>query len=641
LEFLSASPGQGSGVFVGAVTGIGADGQRCSGKIRHQDGQVLLSLPGDFVDQAAYPLLLDPLVGPVLTLVNDALFPLFDDFRPDLAFDAKSDQFLVAWERRISASETRVFARRFSAAGVANSSVVQLSTLPVIAGSAGRPAVANMAGNNRWCVVWQEQEESLTPGVPISSIMIAFLRNDFTTAPTVQTIHSVFGAAQTDPDVGAVHSLANLFGIGYGLVVWRDEHLDRLAMRSFQAFSSSTVNYGATLTLVSDSSSQLAATTYSAPSISRSATNASLGGGQRQLVVAKATTTGLFAGTKLRGFLLSTPGAGGPIDAVLLSTSDVHVPAAGSVDHPDVDGLDQQWVCAFEATDSLGNPYIRALSVTVNAAGNGLQPGGVVDVVPASSLFDYTRPSVGYAPGKSWIGWRSTGALLVNSSLRLRAYDSKTLTPAEGPFTLGSGDKDQDEWVAVATAYSGGPYVDGYLLQNTTIGLGAIPNYPSERAFAVWSANDSNGSGDILGQALDSTSNGGSYQDLGGGCGSQGLVTFPKNPALGTSAWRSVIANLPSTTAAAFYNLSTANPASASPCGVCLWLPFETSGSALLLAPTPTSKQAVVQSTIPAKPTLVGAQLNLQWTLVDPNASSCPSFPGISNSAIWRLTLGL
>jgi hypothetical protein len=253
LEFLTGSPGLGSGVFVGAVTGIAADGERCAGWLDYQDGELVFGLPDDFVERAAYPLLLDPLVGPVLGLSSEGMFFNNDDFRPDLAFDADSAQILVAWERQVSASETRVFARRFSEAGVATSNTVQLSSLPVIAGSAGRPAVANISGSNRWSVVWQEQEESLTPGLLISSIRIAFLPTNFTVAPTYTTIHSVFGAAQVDPDVGAVHSLANLFGAGFGLVVWRDEELGRLALRSFTIVGTDTFTYGTTTTLVSDS----------------------------------------------------------------------------------------------------------------------------------------------------------------------------------------------------------------------------------------------------------------------------------------------------------------------------------------------------------------------------------------------------
>jgi hypothetical protein len=639
LEFLAGPGGCAGGVFVGAVTGISADGQRCAGSLGYRDGELSLHLPGAFVDQAAYPLLLDPLVGPLLTLSTEGVFSNNDDFRPDLAFEAASAQVLVAWERRVSASESRVFARRFSEAGAATSNTVQLSTVPLVSGTAGRPAVATISAGKRWCVVWQEQEQGLEPGVVISGIRIAFLNNNFTVAPASESIHSVFGDAQLDPDVGSVHFQTNFFGIGYGLVVWRDEELNRLAMRPFESSIVGPV-YGTTVTLVADSSGPISSVTYSSPSISRSSVHENLDGARRQLVVARAETTGVSAGSKLTGFLLRAPsGTSTQFQPAKLSTFDFHVPAVGGVNRPSIDGLDRRWVCAFESTDSLGNPYIRASTATLDASGNGVLVGAPVDVVAPSPLFDYTRPSVGYSPGKTWIGWRSVGATTGGSTLRLRAYDSNSLTPSEGPFTLDTGDQDADEWISVATAYSGGPYVDAYTLAAPNSGLATIPNYPSENAFVAWSVNDSSGSGDVLGQALSNTSGGGSSVDLGGGCGSQGLVSFPKPPALGTSAWRSVIANLPPTTAAAFYNLTTVNPALASPCGVCLWLPFEVSGSAPLLGTT--TKQAVLQLAIPAKPSLVGAQLSVQWTLVDPASSPCPNFPAVSNSAIWRLTLGL
>jgi hypothetical protein len=311
----------------------------------------------------------------------------------------------------------------------------------------------------------------------------------------------------------------------------------------------------------------------------------------------------------------------------------------GTVEDTDIDGLDRGWVCAFEATDALQNHYVRALPLLLDSSANGLQVGSVIDVVAASSIADAGRPSVGYSPGKTWIAWRSTSAFSNLSTLRLRAFDSNSLTAAEGPFTVGTRDEDQDEWVAVATAYSGGPFVDVYNLTNPISGQATIPNYPSENAFVVWSFNDTSGSGDILGQAMANTSNAGSTEDLGGGCGSQGTVSFPKHPAIGTSAWRFRIDNLPGTTAAAFYNLTTAPFASAVPCGSCLWMPFEISGSAPLVGTT--TKSALLQVVIPAKPGLVGAQMIAQWTLVDPLASPCPSFAGVSNGTLTRTTLGL
>jgi hypothetical protein len=189
MEFLVAQEEGGSGVSVGAVTGIAADGQRCEGWLRFEAGQLLFGLPEAFVESAAYLLVLDPLVGTVVTLSSEGLFSNNDDARPELAFDSDTAQVLVAWERRISASEARVFARRFSETGVATGNTIQLSSLPVIAGSAGRPAVVNVSAANRWSVVWQEQEESLSPGVLISSIRLANVPTNYTTAPNYETIH--------------------------------------------------------------------------------------------------------------------------------------------------------------------------------------------------------------------------------------------------------------------------------------------------------------------------------------------------------------------------------------------------------------------------------------------------------------------
>jgi hypothetical protein len=107
-----------------------------------------------------------------------------------------------------------------------------------------------------------------------------------------------------------VHSLANLFGAGHAPVVWRDEELGRNAMRGFQLSALPESFYGPTQTLVADANGQLSSTKYTQPAISRCAVAATLAGVSRQVVVAKASTNGLFPGTKLRAFLLGAPSTG-------------------------------------------------------------------------------------------------------------------------------------------------------------------------------------------------------------------------------------------------------------------------------------------------------------------------------------------
>jgi hypothetical protein len=78
-------PGIG-GVHVGAVVGIDATGKEVLGTMRWRGGALEFVLPDAFVDAAALPLTLDPLLGPVTTLDAGN-----DDLVPDVAYDAGTD----------------------------------------------------------------------------------------------------------------------------------------------------------------------------------------------------------------------------------------------------------------------------------------------------------------------------------------------------------------------------------------------------------------------------------------------------------------------------------------------------------------------------------------------------------------------
>jgi hypothetical protein len=84
-------PGVG-GVQITAVVGQDALGRRVAGSMHRSGEQVDLVLPGWFVDAAAYPLVLDPLLGPV----TEALAGYDIDF-PDAAYEPFSDSYCLCW----------------------------------------------------------------------------------------------------------------------------------------------------------------------------------------------------------------------------------------------------------------------------------------------------------------------------------------------------------------------------------------------------------------------------------------------------------------------------------------------------------------------------------------------------------------
>jgi hypothetical protein len=106
-------PGIG-GFTMGGVTGVDADGNRVEGSVRYDAGIVELSLPSAFVDDAALPLVLDPLIGSRFGL---NLNTRIDDRGPLAAFDASNDRYLVIWSNIFSATDVDVNGQMISRAG--------------------------------------------------------------------------------------------------------------------------------------------------------------------------------------------------------------------------------------------------------------------------------------------------------------------------------------------------------------------------------------------------------------------------------------------------------------------------------------------------------------------------------------------
>jgi hypothetical protein len=604
LEFLLPDIG---GVRIGAVTGIDALGQQVAGHLRYQAGVLELSLPSDFVDQATYPLLLDPLVGSVFLVSGDSIFATLEDTRPDLAYDATTDQYLIAWQRAISATESRIYARRFSGSGGAVAGIFQLSSTGGANQASINPAVANVNRPNRFVVVWEESEPFLTTSTS-TSIQMQHLDANFSTVgfPLIVAANLVSGADRlTAPDVGA-EGVDNDPGVlADFVVVWDDNVGNRLAYRHYGFDQGGVLDSSDPITsLVSDNPATL--TSYGEPSIARAS------GVYNRSVVA-ATRFNALGTSGIRGWVMDLSG--------LVQGSSFALPSnsAGDARNPDIDGFDRQWVCAWEQDDADGYVGISAATVSLSPPTGPATVGPATVIASGSLLNTRDRPAVGYSFGKSWIAWRS-GTFLGTPSVQLKGFDSATCTSCEGAFTLTTSNGTTDVWAAVATPTSGGAY---YL----------------DTGCAAFSFGDSSGSADLSAQMLQNNAQQGSYTNLGGGCGNAGTVGFNGAPSIGSSWWYTYLTGLPVTTLAAFYNISTLNPSLAIPCGACLWMPFEISGSSIVQF-EPSGGTASAVAVIPCKPNLVGAQVTVQWTTFNPLTSPCPTFPSLSISDRWRVTIG-
>lgn len=191
--------GQG-GVRIGAVVGIDAHGARVAGHLRFEDGQLELRLPASFVDRAAWPVLVDPLIGTEFPVASG---PTTVDADPDTAFEAARGFYVVAWERILAANDVDVHL----AVVDPNGGVVTTAVLPTGGPSLWNPAVAAVEPTGRVLVVCQEGDPVLGP-----SMLRAFSIQLSSAGAFVGGFSSsmlTFNSFDTDPAVGGHLSLAS------------------------------------------------------------------------------------------------------------------------------------------------------------------------------------------------------------------------------------------------------------------------------------------------------------------------------------------------------------------------------------------------------------------------------------------------
>lgn len=138
------------GVQLGAVTGIAADGERCAGTMQFADGVLSLTLPASFVADAAYPLVLDPLIGTAFPVA----LPIADS-NVEVAYEGVTNNYLVVWQRGVAGSAREIYGQRFTSAGAPNGAPFAIAGGALV--DPTNPTVcATSAQGGRFVVAWQE-----------------------------------------------------------------------------------------------------------------------------------------------------------------------------------------------------------------------------------------------------------------------------------------------------------------------------------------------------------------------------------------------------------------------------------------------------------------------------------------------------
>jgi hypothetical protein len=147
-------------------------------------------VPASFVDRARGRLVVDPSVRS-LTIDNGT----DDTYAPDVAFEPTNKMWLVVYERRFSALDTDILARRYDALG----NFLDIATVASGSRESHRPSVGANALGQQFLIAWDEDT-----GVSDREILARTRASGGTLQGTTNVMPSISGATQTDvaPKVG-------------------------------------------------------------------------------------------------------------------------------------------------------------------------------------------------------------------------------------------------------------------------------------------------------------------------------------------------------------------------------------------------------------------------------------------------------
>ncbi len=387
-------------ITIGYVTGIDADGVRARGSMRFTDGHLDLILPADFVDRAALPLVLDPLIG--------AAAAPTPSFNWDVAYGAAEDEYLFVYPGYsyylLFYIET-VVAQRVSSSGA-------LVGLPVTVSNGfsfaytDAPRVAHVRGRGTFVVTYLEQphRSGMLPfantvdaatgraGRPISlSWTVAELGSS--SSPTGNAAIAVSDPADFYAS-GEVRAQQLVVGPSGGLTTGNEVTL-------------ATTPVGGTL---------------GQPSISRSG-----GAVDRYLV----------AWDQVVGFEQNLYGAFVDGNLAILDRGPLGITPTAKT-NASVDGDGERFLVAYETVTPSPFSDIRCFSVFWDPVRRRGYLGPDV-VLAGDPTVIASNPFVAWTGGSYLVAYRTRPSAFALSDVTLQSVDPYTCVPCEGSFALGQG----------------------------------------------------------------------------------------------------------------------------------------------------------------------------------------------------------
>lgn len=470
---------RGGGVDLGDVVGIDAAGSRCAGRARFVDGGFELSLPASFVERAAYPLELDPLIG----AASEALAGADCDF-PDVAHDAYTGTYCVVWTQFFGGGTTGIVAGVFYAASLQFAYAFAINQN----GDEDSARVGVIGGTGLYVVVWVNRASNQ------SSISGLAFEPSQAQATNVFTIDGPGGLESP-----ILSSEATVFDDDL-LVAWLD---DTYGLLGCSVAIDPQLQPSATPIV------QIAGGNVTEPAISKQGGN---------------------PGVHLVTWVDRPPGSPGWVRAQVVD-NDMNLIGTGAwirnvpqnAGWPAVDGDGFKFLVAWEEQEVANPSATDLLGRLVTVGSNGItSQGPVIDLVLYPNDTDYAVDVallgdkfgiayMGAAPGAPYfddVYFKSlaTNGTPIGAELRLELTPGNAYTYEHTPRIVGRRDGDPgtaaDDGIVVFADQS-------TVTADSNVGL----------------------------QAVESMGAGGAITDLGGGCGPGGLATTPGPFALGNTTF--------------------------------------------------------------------------------------------------------
>ncbi len=571
-------PIDGTGEFtIGAVTAIDAVGRRVGGSLRLEHDTLTLSVPAQFVDGAAYPLVVDPLLG------GPTLLSGLDREDPDVVLDPASGDWFAVWAHYTSAGDADVYGQRVSQGN--GGLVGPVLVIDASGSNTEFPRVASVRSAGRVLVVYRR------PGVIIIT-------------PSTLEGRVVNVAAQTVSLAATIASGVDEFAVGSedttadneALVVWGNSTAVDVAQVTVPTSGSPVPSAPVTI-----------ATGVYLPSVAISKTN---GGTGNYLVAWRTSSTLPLPGQSftLYGQLVSRN------LAILTPVRTLDMATTG---RPVIDCSGSAWLVAYTQWEPGSSTLHDVMCVKVlylATFGSLIVNAGPLPV-EATSGQDESLPDI------AWLGQRfgvtftenfgqsneNVGAWLVNTD----CTTCSTRMSLQG-VTLAGFTQERQAHIAGRAAWQ--PGVDN----GEIVFVEDSPTTPHPF---------------IIGQRILGVGPGGQVVDLGGGCGQGGTAGSTSNGfALGNPDCQFEVTGLEP---GALSLCCLAVPAATLTCGTCTFL----SPLATYFEPSVAGTASHTFS-VPCDPVNLGFLMEVQWVSLLTSTTPCPLVTGLAGSNRVRFAVG-